>query len=392
VREVLDSVQQRYTVRYDITAYGAARAQCCLMDSDGDVEVRRSRRPERPAPCLGHLPGSSPPEYPRTRPRQRARRESGEPSELAGNGVGNEESGCIMSRLENNPAAGATSQTEMGPVASSHRSPVGSEPPTLDARVPTDASPDSSSDTEPLADQQARLRRLASHDDDKVDLSAGQTLGGARSTSRQQPRPENHCGRERDQGTAEFGASLRHGGVDGCNEGRQEPVNVGRKARPGEAGTKRHVEQRHRAGDQQVRNYSKRSTGTRDGPALATDEQLTALSKGSSPRVPVSREVHDAVRHVVRSRLWGNDMNEVTCAVCDRLVVASDADTHALTGLLLAQRVRKLKLPGDLLPLLRKQCDCSGLLCLPQLSGVGLYPRGVRREADGRSFAYICQA
>jgi len=30
VREVLDVVKQRYTVRYDITADGAARAQCCL--------------------------------------------------------------------------------------------------------------------------------------------------------------------------------------------------------------------------------------------------------------------------------------------------------------------------------------------------------------------------
>jgi len=72
--------------------------------------------------------------------------------------------------------------------------------------------------------------------------------------------------------------------------------------------------------------------------------------------------------------------------------LASDADTHALTGLLLAQRVLKLKPLGDLPPLLREQCDCSGLLCLPQLSGVGLSPRGVRREADGRAFACICQS
>jgi len=392
VREVLDVVEQRCTVRYDITADGAARAQCFLMESDGDVEVRRSRRRKRPAPCRGHLPGSSPPEYPRSRPRQRARRESDEPSGLAGCGVGDEESGCVMSGIENNPAAGATSPTEMGPVASSHRSPVGSEPPTVDVRVPTQASPDSSSDTEPLADRQARLRRLAAHDDGKVNLRAGKTLGGARSAPRQQPRPENHGGSVRDEGAAEVRAPHRHGGVDGCNQGRQEQVNVVRRARSGESATKRHVERRHRAGDSQVRNHSTRSTGMRDGPPLATDEQLAALSEGSSPPVPVSREVHEAIRDVVRSRLWGDDMNEVTCAVCDRLVVASDADTHALTGLLLAQIVRKLKLPGDLPPLLREQYDCSGLLCLPQLGGVGLSPRGVRREADGRALACICHA
>ena len=361
-----------------MTVGGATRLEHCQMDSDGDGDVRRSRRPKRPAPCRGHLPGSTPPEYPRRRPRQRPRRESEAPSELAGCGVGHEGSRLVMSDVETYLAAGAASPTGMAPVAPRHISAFGGEIGAFDASEAMRASPESSSDSEPLADRHSRLKRLTGRDDGQPLWCGGRTLDGEQGAHRNEPCAESLHGTVRGAPRAEVEASHLFAGAVGCSEGQQQPVGGVRGARSIVEVTNGHGDGRRRSRAHQAGNTSRTSTGVRDGPALATDEQLAALSVKSSPPVPVSRDVHEAIRDAVRSRLWGDDMNEVTCAVCDRLVVASDADTHPLTGILLAQIVRKLKLPGDLPQLLREQYDCSGVLGLPELGGVGLSPRGVR--------------
>lgn len=122
----------------------------------------------------------------------------------------------------------------------------------------------------------------------------------------------------------------------------------------------------------------------------ADPEVLAALEAGDAPPTPIGLEVHNAVLAATRGRLWGDEMNERTCAVCDELVVVALLSTVPLRGVLLSQVLRKLAHPEDIPEDLRVQYDCSAVAGISALAGVALSPRGVRRDGE-QAVADMCK-
>ena len=123
----------------------------------------------------------------------------------------------------------------------------------------------------------------------------------------------------------------------------------------------------------------------------ASPEFLANMDECGSPPPAVSSEVLAAIRSDVQARLWGNEMDERVCGVCDRLVVVAQVTWQELSGRLLGQVLRRLRLPDDLPADLRAQYDCSTLAGLPALAGLGLSPRGVRMVGERPELAMCVQ-